>query len=272
MSSIRRFSALGLVLLTCLLSADGRTVYDIPSLKADLGFDPPRTTEFDLTVKAIASCTPQNKAFYATDGTNTLMLVDESRWPDLAFSANDILHVKGRIRDKGNPDCLSIQVLGRGSPEPVADLTLGDLVAGHPQNRLVRVRGTIRSACQDETDPEWAFITLYDKGNAIKVDFMPSQEELRNLQKLVDAEVTVVGVPLPQRWEKSHNRRISPASLSARSLDSFTILQPSKDPFLSQPLDESDVLRGSASTVTPHAPSVTGSMQTFSVSIQRTSR
>ena len=236
----------GLILLTCLLSADGRTVSDIPSLKADLGFTPPRTTEFDLTVKAITSCTQQNKTFYASDGTNTLMLVDEAHWPALAFSANDILHVKGRIRDRGNPDCLSIQVVGKGVPEPVTDLTLDDLVAGQSPNPLVRVRGTVRSARQDEIDPEWAFLTLYDRGNAIKVDFMPSQEELRDLQKLVGAEVAVVGVPHPQRREKNHNRRISPATLSARSLDSFTILQPTEDPFLSQPLEESDVLRGNA--------------------------
>ena len=241
-----KLAAAGLILLTCLLSTDGRTVYDIPSLKADLGFTPPRTTEFDLTVKAITSCTPQNKTFYASDGTNSLMLVDEAHWPVLAFSANDILHVKGRIRDRGNPDCLSIQVIGRGTPEPVVDLTLGDLVAGQFQHRLVRVRGTVRSARQDEIDPEWAFITLYDRGNAIKVDFMPSQEELRGLQKLVGAEVAVVGIPRPQRWEKTHNRRISPASLSAQSLDSFTMLQPSEDPFLSRPLDESDVLRDNA--------------------------
>lgn len=237
----------GLILLTCLLSANGRTVCDIPSLKAELGFRPPHTsTEFELEVKAIAPCTLQNKAFYVTDGTNTLMLVDEAHWPALAFSANDIIHVKGRIRDRGNPDCLSIQVVGKGAPEPITDLTLGDLVAGQSPASLVRVRGTVRSARQDEIDPEWAFLTLYDRGNAIKVDFMPSQEELHELQKLIGAEVAVVGVPHPQRWEKNHNRRISPASLSARSLDSFTILKSPDDPFLSQSLEESDVLRGTA--------------------------
>ena len=242
MSSIRRFSALGLVLLTCLLSADGRTVYDIPSLKADLGFTPPRTTEFDLTVKVILPCSKQDQAFVATDGTHSITLIaDGTNWPNYVFSNNDILHVKGRIRDKGNPDCLSIQVVGKGTPESIVDLTVGDFVNGQHEHRLVRVCGTVRSARQDEIDPEWAFITLHGSGNAIQVCFMPSQKELRELHKLIDARVSVVGFSQLRRWGET-NRRASPASLTIRSLADFTILQPAGDPFLSHQLEKEDIL------------------------------
>ena len=139
MAMVRKLTDAGLILLICLLSADGRTVYDIPSLKADLGFTPPRTTEFDLTVKVILPCSKQDQAFVATDGSNTLYLVNSQRWPRLTFAKNDILHVKGRIRDKGNPDCLSIQVVGKGPPEPIVDLTVGDFAKDQHEHRLVRV-------------------------------------------------------------------------------------------------------------------------------------
>lgn len=240
MAFVWRLVAVGLAFLSNLLPLQGRTVHDITSLKADLGFNPPRQTEFDLNVKVLLHCSPQNKAFVATDGSNTLYLVDSQHWPRLAFTKNDILHVKGRIREKGNPDCNFIEVIGKGAPEPVVDLPIGDFVNGQYEHRLVRVSGTVRSARQDEIDPEWAFVILHDSGNAIQVCFMPSQEEMRKLHKIIDARVSVVGISQLRRWGET-NRRISPSSLFVRSLADFTVLQPAGDPFQSQQLEKKDI-------------------------------
>ena len=122
MASVRNLSIAWQVILLNLLSACGGTVTDIPSLAADLVASPFATTQFALKVKALTSCTPQNRTFYVTDGTNTLWLVNKT---DNDFSVNDILRVTGRIRNAGNPNCLSVEVVGKGKPEPIADLTLG---------------------------------------------------------------------------------------------------------------------------------------------------
>ena len=237
MMFIRKSPVVGLTLFACLLSASARTVYDIPSLQADLGADPPHPTEFDLTVKVVLPCTPQNTNFYATDGTNTLMFVDKALWPALAFTANDLLHVKGQIRTSGLPDCLSISVMGKGPVEPIADLALGDLVKGRHDRTLVRVHGTVRNARQDEIDPNWAFVTLCDANTATQAGFMQSQKELSELHTLVDSEVSVVGIACSQHWQKSKNRQLTPASLIVCSLADFTVLRPAGDPFRSIPLD-----------------------------------
>ena len=234
----------GLILLTCLPSAGGRTVYDIPSLSADLGFTPPRTTEFDLTVKVISPCTATDMRFYVTDGTNLLQLVDKAHWPRVTFAANDIIRAKGQIRPKGNPDCLQIDMLGKGAPEPIADATISDINLGKFYRRLVRVHGKIRAIFRDEIDPESASITLCDDAGTLQLEFMPSEDEFRRLRGLVDAEVRVIGIPYESHFTDRGNRRFLPATLSVRSLDSIKILRPApQDPFSVPEIDAAEFAR-----------------------------
>ena len=228
----------------CLSPAFGRTVYDFPSLQADLGFTPPKDTAFDLTVKVVFPCTKAAKRFFVTDGTNIFYLVDEVHWPNLAFAANDIIHVQGRIRQKGNPDCLKIEVIGKGSPEPVTDTSIAELTHGNARKRLVRVRGKIRTIFRDEIDPDWVFATLYDGGNALRLEFMPTEEEFRELRKLIDTEVRVIGIPYTTGFVKKGNRRFAPATLSVRSLANFQIIRPApEDPFTEPELNMPEFVR-----------------------------
>ena len=222
--------------------AFGRLVQDIPSLKANLDRLPPATaTEFDLTAKVVFACTPQNKAFNVTDGTNIIMLVDEANWPRITFTEDDILHVKGRIQAKGNPDCLSIDVIGKSPSEPIPDVSVIDIRQGGCGMRRVRLRGTVRNAFVDEIDPEWAFITIYDRETAILVEFMPSSEDARALQQLVNAEVCVTGLALRPRFVQKCNRRFSPATLAIHSLADIQILRPAPDdPFCAPALEDSN--------------------------------
>ena len=241
--SIHRLSALGLILLTCLLSADGRTVYDIPSLKADLGFKPPKTTEFDFTAKVILPCTTAEKDFFVTDGTNSIRLVNETHRN--AFSVGDLVHVQGRIRPKGNPDCLSIEVVGKGQPESIEELSIAEFLRVRHDQRLVRVRGRVRSVQRDEIDPEWVFVTLSDGSAVMQADLRPSADDFRGLQKLVDAEVGVLGIATDGRFTRGMNRQLNPSTLVTRSLSNFQVLRPAPaDPFSVPPIDESDVFPG----------------------------
>ena len=220
----------------------GRLVRDIPSLKAELGHTPPATTtEFDLTAKVVFACTPQNKAFNVTDGTNIIMLVDEANWPRVTFTEGDILHVRGRIQAKGNPDCLAIDVVGKSQSEPIPDVSIIDIRQGVCEMRRVRLRGTVRNAFVDEIDPEWAFITIYDRETALLIEFMPSPEDARAMQSIVNAEVCVTGLALRPRFVQKCNRRFSPATLAIHSLADIQILRPAPDdPFCAPALEDSN--------------------------------
>ena len=226
----------GLILLTCLLSADGRTVHDIPSLKADLGYDPPRlSTSFELTVQTIFPPTPQDKDFVVTDGTNIIKLVDKAHWPRIAFSANDILHVRGKIEAKGNPDCSAIDVIGRSAPAPVVETTIAEALQRNLSGKIVRLHGTVRTALHDEVDPEWDYLTIADKDQIVHAQFKPSANDRARLRSLVGAEVSVIGllrIDLRPKPRRTHLYRILPASLLIWSLDNLTVTRPAPpDPF-----------------------------------------
>ena len=226
----------GLILLTCLLSADGRTVHDIPSLKADLGYDPPRlSTSFELTVQTIFPPTPQDKDFVVTDGTNVIKLVDKAHWPRIAFSANDILHVRGRIEAKGNPDCSAIDVIGKSAPAPVVEMTIAEALRRNLDGKIVRLHGTVRTALHDEIDPEWDYLTIADKDQIVHAQFKPSASDRSRLRSLVGAEVSVTGllrIDLRPKPRRTHLFRILPASLLIWSLGNLTVTRPAPpDPF-----------------------------------------
>jgi len=161
------------------LPSFGKVAYDIPSLKAELGFEPPLTTaEFDLTARVIVPCSKKNKCFVVSDGTNVLTLVDEAIWPRLGFSTGDIVHARGRIRANGYPDCLQIDVIGHEAPAPAKEVRLADIKQSRGNGfQLVTLRGIIRSYFHDDIDAEWAFLSLHDDDKVIQLVFMPSKKE-----------------------------------------------------------------------------------------------
>ena len=249
----RRLAHAGLILLICLPSVRGRTVYDIPSLRADLGYDPPRmSTSFELTVQTIFPPTPQDKDFVVTDGTNVIKLVDKAHWPRIAFSANDILHVRGKIEAKGNPDCSAIEVIGKSAPAPVVETTIAEALRRNLNGKVVRLHGTVRTALHDEVDPEWDYLTIADKDQIVHAQFKPSASDRSRLRSLVGAEVSVTGLLRIDLWPKprrTHLFRILPASLLIWSLDNLTVTRPAPpDPFDVSALDAASRLNFRAGT------------------------
>ena len=230
-------------------SATGRTVYDIPSLQECVLDTPVKRVSFDLTLKVLFPRTSTDQTFFATDGTNVIHLVDVTPEPRQNLVAGDFIRAQGRTEPEGNLNCLKMQIVGKGRPEPVRDVPIAELVRRNPGSNPVRVHGVIRSVFRDDIDPKWAFVTLYDKGCAIQAIFMPSPDEFRALWNLIDAEVSVVGIA--QRASRSGNRiperghrRFSPATLFAHSFSNFHIVSPApQDPFTATALDRSEFVR-----------------------------
>ena len=153
---------------------------------------------FDYTGTVVLPCSKQDKSFFISHGTHTLHLVDKVHWPKLAFGKNDVVHVRGHIVKNGNRDCSQITVVGKAAIETPADISIAETTTGKINRKLVRLRGHVRNAFQDEIDPHYGHLTLYSDGGTADAAFINASNEVAEARKLVNADVELIAACIPQ--------------------------------------------------------------------------
>lgn len=111
------------------------------------------------------------------DGTNTLQIYELNRPGSPARShdtpaVNDRLRLRGILYDyRGGlyPGYQSATLLARQPLDARADITPDDLARGDLRGRPVRLTGVIRDLFRDESDPNYAYLTLLCRGRRVPV-------------------------------------------------------------------------------------------------------
>lgn len=79
------------------------------------------------------------------------------------------------------------------APVPI-QASIGDVLSGGFDNRLVRMTGTVREVFRDEIDPRWVFMILNCEGSRIAVVFVAGSSDTGDFVEMTDATVSVAGV------------------------------------------------------------------------------
>ena len=157
---------------------------------------------------------------------NRFTPVDPPKPGDLVRFSGHIQHVGHGLRDAIFDD---LRVLSSGPAPAFERMQLEDIRSGRANTRLIRIRGTLRSAAPSDLSPNW-LITIITIGNETLVASAPKSPELLDrLQSLIDSTIDLDCVCLPRdltrRWRAGR-------VLNFSGLDAVHLVERSpEDPF-----------------------------------------
>lgn len=115
--------------------------------------------------------------FTVSDGTNDLV-ISGINGDSVNFGAyemphlNDIFHFKGdffRYNGTLRARYKSAELVRRGNVGPEAEIAADDVNAPAPRRDVVRLKGIVRDATRDETDPNFIYMTINSNGSIVHV-------------------------------------------------------------------------------------------------------
>lgn len=122
-----------------------------------------------------------------------------------------------------------LRTICRDSAADPLPVTAHDVVSGHVNWRLVRIRGRLQSVQPSELAPDWFFITLDSAGIPVLASAPRQDELLYTLSTLLDSTIDIIGVCTPH--DGSRRTRIGPI-LHYRDFNAIrVVVPPPKDPF-----------------------------------------
>lgn len=130
--------------------------------------------------------------------SGAVCLFNETTNSPLAPAPGDLVHARGwtdigsngRIRR----NCKRIEILGHeDAPAPV-DATLAELSDGRSDNRLVRVRCTLRDIHVDEIDKGNIFLSLADGNDSLYLTIQHTADSERRYRSLIGARLEITGI------------------------------------------------------------------------------
>ena len=136
------------------------------------------------------------------DGTSTCF-VSEPSLPGKSspkprtFELLDRIRVSGRlsvVEEKLRAVFDKSELIGKGNPITIPDLQTDDLITTQHLGRIVRLRGRIRHALRDDTDPNYIHMTLHDARGLANVMIIEPPQFPSEFIPLIGAEVAVTGV------------------------------------------------------------------------------
>jgi len=93
--------------------------------------------------------------------------------------------------------CKEFAVIGQGAPVRHEPVGVTDVTSGHRSFNLVSVSGVITEICHDEIDPKWNYMILKENGVPLYVAVPLDDLSHEDLNRLVEAEVTISGAVFP---------------------------------------------------------------------------
>ena len=191
-------------------------------------------THFDLTATVTFPCNTISPTFAVEDDTGSAVLREYAQFPECPMKPGDRVRLKGLIVMSKIDEsvCASngvLKIISHG-PAPVPkDTSISELMTGGLVNRFVRFKGTIRDAFSDEIDSNCEYLVIQDGMNSIYALFASPTQQISSLIKLIGAEVSLVGMCIPNL---TGNRRIERQLIRFNGFDAIDMLRPAPaDPF-----------------------------------------
>lgn len=136
------------------------------------------TNTFDVEAKVISCYRGAEKRLWilsALDGTNDVTIHEiEGAYSD--FGDDNRPHLNDTIRFKGefyysknafHAGYRSANLVRRGTVDHRNEISAADVNAPDPRHDVVRLRGVVRDAARDETDPKFIYMTLNSSGSLV---------------------------------------------------------------------------------------------------------
>ena len=106
-------------------------------------------------------------SIYIKDDSGSTILLNYLSATNVPICAGDFVRATGHIVLERNginiyAHCLEMDFLAHGKTEPPTRLTVGDLISGRHDGRLVTVRGEIRDSFPDDIDSRFLYLSLKD--------------------------------------------------------------------------------------------------------------
>ena len=216
----------------------GNVVTNATDLQQCLGYNGKAGVEFAIDATVVMGTEPVSKGFLAKTADGFLHLADKTLWPTSFIHAGDVITARGRTvgitdgRDSRfvfvNADCHSIDVVGHVATKLPPIETIESVLSDY-HRRLVRIKGTVRDAFNDEIDHLYQHIVVSADGRSIGLAIMRKDSTANSLANLIGAKVIATGI-----YEPSPNgfRRLSRSEISIVSTNNLEIVSPPpKDPF-----------------------------------------
>ena len=202
--------------------------------RADVDFS------FDLTGRLVyVHRNPASRTLSLEDASGCAMVLADRPTNDTdACSPGDIVRIRGnRVSNKIGricARCSSVRTLAKGPPPAPIDTDIAEMRRGTYDNRIVRIRGTVRDVFMDEIDPGCIFCILDCPPERIYVTLQTSSvavlNALKRLKELIGASVSVVGLC---SLNDLGFRQLIGRMITIRDLQAITVCQrPPEDPFI----------------------------------------
>ena len=128
-----------------------------------------------------------------------------------------------------------VELLRHGLPIPPVDATIQEVAAGKFDFRFVRIKGVFASCVVDEVAPDYFWAMLKTSLGSCLLAIDASALKSKTARDLTDAEVEVVGLPMPIPGLRLSLGRC----VRVYDPDAIAVVKPTpKNPFSTQPLSE----------------------------------
>lgn len=178
-----------------------------------------------VTVSGQVVLTQKNQILLR-DSTGYVVICDTNR----IWSAGDWCLVSGTTRlawsDQRVVDATESQFLRHTPPPPPISATLSEAASGAHDNQVITVSGVVTAVLHDDIDSEWNWLILKSAAATLPVAISMRHPWEVAPDDLVDAEIAVTGVCLPNA---ATMRRYLGSRIEQWDPGKLTILKPSPD-------------------------------------------
>ena len=197
---------------------------------------------FDFECTAFTSYSTQGKPtnFSAFDGTGAIIFITHKSISNLFMRAGDRIRAKGKTRlydfNQIVALCNSIEHIGQGAAPSPEHVSASDLDSGRFDCRLVKVKGTLRDAFQDEIDTNFRYFVLNCDGKLIYA----SSSQIAVNDAAIGSEIEITGIcdPFPIGGRRHIGRLLRVSGRDAVKVQK----SPGDDAFSAPMLDDSPAM------------------------------
>lgn len=202
---MKRFLVLVSVMSTAALSSGAETLATLQEVDEACRAFAATNTAFKVDGTLIGYYQRQDDrlwAFTISDGTNHAAIF-EIPLPERATTDFDVPHLNDTLRLEGrlyeyegsiHAGYLHATRLRIADPESIPTISADDVNAALPRSEVVRVKGTVRDASRDETDPNFIYITLNSDGSLVRAMVHDFDDAATAPALLIGRNVAVCGM------------------------------------------------------------------------------
>ena len=189
---------------------------------------------FDLTAQVIQKTTGiTGCSFVVQDESGGCSVFAEDNPQSFTYSPGDVIRWRGTTDITSDRDlyakCDRTDLVGRRPLPPVIQAKAGRIPLGDYNYRCISLTGIVTGIYLDDIDPSYDYVVMRSSGHTIYAALQIAQSNRLDRTKLVNAEVEVTGVCLP---EESGRRIFLGPRLGIADKHAIRVLRaPPSDPF-----------------------------------------